>query len=52
MTLEEYKEFVVQKLGLADDCEETEQQLSLFIHLKPDGDKTLPNGRVHVADHL
>lgn len=33
MTLEEYKEFVVQKLGMADDCEETEQIINKSIQL-------------------
>jgi hypothetical protein len=33
MTLEEYKEFVVQKLGTADDCEETEQIIDRSIQL-------------------
>lgn len=31
MTIEKYKEFVVQKLGTADDCEETEQIINKSI---------------------
>jgi uncharacterized protein YdiU (UPF0061 family) len=33
MTIEEYKEFIVQKLGTASDCEETEQIISRFFQL-------------------
>lgn len=33
MTIEEYKEFIVQKLGMASDCEETEQIISRSIQL-------------------
>jgi hypothetical protein len=33
MTIEEYKEFIVQKLGTASDCEETEQIISRSIRL-------------------
>jgi hypothetical protein len=33
MTIEEYKEFIVQKLGMAGDCEETEQIINRSIQL-------------------
>ena len=33
MTIEEYKEFIVQKLGMAGDCEETEQIIIRSIQL-------------------
>lgn len=33
MTTEEYKEFIVQKLGTAKDCEETEQIINRSIQL-------------------
>ena len=33
MTTEEYKEFIVQKLGTANDCEETEQIINKSIQL-------------------
>jgi hypothetical protein len=33
MTIEEYKEFIVQKLGTAGDCEETEQIIRRSIQL-------------------
>ena len=33
MTIEEYKEFIVQKLGTANDCEETEQIINRSIQL-------------------
>ena len=33
MTIEEYKEFIVQKLGVAGDCEETEQIIGRSIQL-------------------
>ena len=33
MTTEEYKEFIVQKLGTANDCEETEQIINRSIQL-------------------
>jgi len=33
MTIEEYKEFIVQKLGMAGDCEETEQIIRRSIQL-------------------
>ena len=33
MTIEEYKEFNVQKLGMASDCEETEQVIRRSIQL-------------------
>ena len=33
MTTEEYKEFIVQKLGTANDCEETEQIINWSIQL-------------------
>jgi len=33
MTIEEYKEFIVQKLGTAGDCEETEQIIDRSIQL-------------------
>ncbi|WP_276501704.1 hypothetical protein [Terrimonas pollutisoli] len=33
MTIEEYKEFVVQKLGTAGDCEETEQIIDRSIQI-------------------
>lgn len=33
MTIEEYKEFIVQKLGVANDCEETEQIIRRSIQL-------------------
>ena len=33
MTIEEYKEFIVQKLGMAGDCEETEQIIIMSIQL-------------------
>ena len=33
MTTEEYKEFIVKKLGTANDCEETEQIINRSIQL-------------------
>ena len=33
MTTEEYKEFIVKKLGTANDCEETEQIINKSIQL-------------------
>ena len=33
MTIKEYKEFIVQKLGTAGDCEETEQIIRRSIQL-------------------
>ena len=33
MTTEEYKEFIVKKLGTANDCEETEQIINWSIQL-------------------
>ena len=33
MTIEEYKEFIVQKLGMAGDCEETEQIIIKSVQL-------------------
>ncbi|WP_276503960.1 hypothetical protein [Terrimonas pollutisoli] len=33
MTIEEYKTFIVQKLGMAGDCEETEQIINRSIEL-------------------
>ena len=33
MTTEEYKKFIVQKLGTANDCEETEQIINKSIQL-------------------
>jgi hypothetical protein len=33
MTTEEYKEFIVQKLGTAKDCEETEQIINRSIQI-------------------
>ncbi len=33
MTIEEYKEFIVNKLGMADDCEETEQIINRSMQL-------------------
>jgi len=33
MTTEEYKKFIVQKLGTANDCEETEQIINRSIQL-------------------
>ena len=33
MTIEEYKEFIVNKLGIAGDCEETEQIINRSIQL-------------------
>jgi len=33
MTIEEYKDFIVQKLGMAGDCEETEQIINRSIEL-------------------
>jgi hypothetical protein len=33
MTIDEYKEFIVQKLGMAGDCEETEQIINRSIEL-------------------
>jgi uncharacterized protein YdiU (UPF0061 family) len=33
MTIEEYKEFIVKKLGMANDCEETEQIVNRSIQL-------------------
>lgn len=48
MTIEEYKEFIVQKLGMANDCEETEQIIIRSIQLLKE--KHLP-ARVK-ADYL
>lgn len=31
MTTEEYKEFIVRKLGTANDCEETEQIINMSV---------------------
>lgn len=33
MTIEEFKEFIVKKLGMAGDCEETEQIINRSIQL-------------------
>jgi hypothetical protein len=33
MTIEEYMEFIVQRLGMAGDCEETEQIINRSIDL-------------------
>jgi len=33
MTIEEFKEFIVKKLGIAGDCEETEQIINRSIQL-------------------
>lgn len=33
MTIEEYKEFIIEKLGRAGDCEETEQVIDRSIQL-------------------
>lgn len=33
MTIDDYKEFIVQKLGKAGDCEETEQIINRSIQL-------------------
>jgi hypothetical protein len=42
MTTEEYKEFIVQKLGTAKDCEETEQIINRSIQLLKE--KHIPAG--------
>ena len=36
MTIEEYKEFIVHKLGVASDCEETEQIINRSVKLLKD----------------
>jgi hypothetical protein len=33
MTIEEYKEFIVKKLGMANDCDETEQIIKRSLQL-------------------
>lgn len=33
MTIDEYKELIIQKLGMAGDCEETEQAINRSIQL-------------------
>jgi hypothetical protein len=33
MTIEEFKEFIVKKLGMAGDCEETEQIINRSLKL-------------------
>lgn len=33
MTIEEYKEFIIRKLGMAGDCEETEQVINRSIQI-------------------
>ena len=42
MTTEEYKEFIVRKLGTANDCEETEQIIKSSIQILKQ--KNIPAG--------
>lgn len=48
MTIEEFEEFIVRKLGMAGDCEETEQIIDRSIRLLKE--KHLP--AVVKADYL
>lgn len=42
MSIEEYKQFIVQKLGMAGDCEETEQIINRSIEMLKE--KHIPAG--------
>jgi hypothetical protein len=48
MTIEEYKEAIIQKLGMANDCEETEQIINRSIRIMEEKKLQAPI----IADYL